>query len=308
MDGSSAAPAVETERPRPPRGLALLRLAHREMLDWSLVQASFCTTAGLVLVAAVVVPIGIVAQLGLPERLAYWSVCGLLCWPPGHAVTAAILYLMRSRPPMPIALAAVAGVLFLSLPFTAVGYGVYGWLSPEGAAPMPVGRFFANVAVLALGVSALVHYVACQRARTRFVIAAGGGADGGDGDGGVAPVRAPGEAAPVPRLAGSAQAFFDRLPRHVGRDVIYANVSGHYLQVVTTAGTCLVLMRLSDAVLALGDAGMQVHRSYWVAHRHIDGVIQRGQRTLLRLTGAHEIPVSRTHLASVRAAVAVEAP
>ena len=54
--------------------------------------------------------------------------------------------------------------------------------------------------------------------------------------------------------------------------MVYANVSGHYLQVVTTAGTCLVLMRLSDAVLALGDAGMQVHRSYWVSHRHIDGV------------------------------------
>ncbi len=87
MDGGSAAPTVATESPHPSRGLALLRLAHREMLDWSLIQASFFATAGLALVAAVVVPIGIVAQLGLPERLAYWSICGLLCWPPGHAVT-----------------------------------------------------------------------------------------------------------------------------------------------------------------------------------------------------------------------------
>ena len=302
MDGSSAAPTAETVSPHPLRGLALLRLAHREMLDWSLIQASFCTTAGLALVAAVVFPVGIVAQLGLPERLAYWSICGLLCWPPGHAVTAVILYLMRSRPPILIALAAVAGVLFLSVPFTAVGYGVYGWLHPQGAESMPVGRFFVNLAVMALGVSALVHYVACQRARTRVAIAAGGGTDAAE--------AAPAPASPelVPPVAGSAQAFFDRLPRHVGRDVIYANVSGHYLHVVTTAGTCLVLMRLSDAVLALGDLGLQVHRSYWVAHRHIDGVIQRGQRTLLRLTGSHEIPVSRTHLASVRAAIAVEAP
>ena len=302
MDGSSAAPAAETESPYPLRGLALLRLAHREMLDWSLIQASFCTTAGLAVVAAVVFPIGIVAQLGLPERLAYWAICGLLCWPPGHAVTAVILYLMRSRPPILIVVAAVAGVLFLSVPFTAVGYGVYGWLHPEGAQSMPVGRFFANLAVMALGVSALVHYVACQRARTRMAIAAGGEAAGAEA------VPAPVAQEPVPLVAGSAQAFFDRLPRHVGRDVIYANVSGHYLHVVTTAGTCLVLMRLSDAVLALGDLGMQVHRSYWVAHRHVDGVIQRGQRTLLRLTGSHEIPVSRTHLASVRAALAVEAP
>lgn len=302
MDGSSAALTAETESPHPPRGLALLRLAHREMLDWSLIQASFCTTAGLALVAAVVIPIGIVGQLGLPERLAYWSICGLLCWPPGHAVTAAILYLMRSRPPVLIALAAVAGVVFLSVPFTAIGYGVYGWLSPEGAELMPLGRFFVNLAVLALGVSALVHYVACQRARTRVVIAAGGWAPEAEA------VRTPGDAEPLPRVAGPAQAFFDRLPRHVGRDVIYANVSGHYLHVVTTAGTCLVLMRLSDAVLALGDVGMQVHRSYWVAHRHIDGMMQRGQRTLLRLTGSHEIPVSRSYLASVRTAIAAEAP
>ena len=301
MDGSSAAPTAEIESPCPLRGLALLRLAHREMLDWSLIQASFCTTAGLALVAAVVFPIGIVAQLGLPERLAYWSVCGLLCWPPGHAVTAVVLYLMRSRPPILIVVAAVAGVLFLSVPFTAVGYGVYGWLHPEGAGSMAVGRFFANLAVMTLGVSALVHYIACQRARTRAAVAAGGEAGAAEA------VRAPASPEAVALVAGSAQAFFDRLPRHVGRDVIYANVSGHYLHVVTTAGTCLVLMRLSDAVWALGDLGLQVHRSYWVAHRHIDGVIRRGQRTLLRLTGSHEIPVSRTHLASVRAATAVAA-
>ena len=301
MDGSSAAPTAEIESPCPLRGLVLLRLAHREMLDWSLIQASFCTTAGLALVAAVVFPIGIVAQLGLPERLAYWSICGLLCWPPGHAVTAVVLYLMRSRPPILIVVAAVAGVLFLSVPFTAVGYGVYGWLHPDGARSMAVGRFFANLAVMTLGVSALVHYIACQRARTRAAVAAGGEAGAAEA------VCAPASPAAVPLVAGSAQAFFDRLPRHVGRDVIYANVSGHYLHVVTTAGTCLVLMRLSDAVWALGDLGLQVHRSYWVAHRHIDGVIRRGQRTLLRLTGSHEIPVSRTHLASVRAATAVAA-
>ena len=302
MDLSNAAPTAETESPYPARGLALLRLAHREMLEWSLIQASFCTAAGLALVTAAAAPLGLGAQLGLPERLAYASICSLLCWPPGHAVTAALLYLMRSRPPIQIALGAVAGVLFLSLASTAIGYGVYGWLSSQGAKLMPPERLLVSFAILALGVSALVHYVACQRARTRVAIAAGGGS-------GVATAAgAPGLPAPVPPVAGSARAFFDRLPRQVGRDVIYANVSGHYLHVVTTAGTCLVLMRLSDVVLALADVGLQVHRSYWVAYRHIDGVTQRGQRTLLRLTGSHEIPVSRTHLASVRAAIAGEAP
>ena len=299
MDGNSAAPTVEPEPPDPLRRLALLRLAHQEMLDWSLIQASFCTTAGLALVAAVVFPIGVLAQLGLPDRLAYWSICGLLCWPPGHAVTAVILYLMRSLPPVLIALAAVAGVLFLSVLFMAVGLGVYGSLHPEGADSAvftPLGRFFVNLAAMTLGVSVLLHYVACQRARTRVAIAAGR-ADG-------QAVRAPESPEASPLVAGSAQAFFDRLPRHVGRDVIHVSVSGHYLHVVTTAGTCQILMRLSDAVLALGKPrGLQVHRSHWVAHRHVLEMVRRGNRTLLRVTGGPEVPVSRGRVAEMRRAM-----
>ena len=302
MDGSSssAVPTVETEPPYPLRGLALLRLAHREMLDWSLIQASFCTTAGLALVAAVVFPSGVVAQLGLLDRLAYWSICGLLCWPPGHAVTAVILYRMRSLPPVLITLATAAGVLFLGVLFMAVGFGVYGWLHPEGADPAestPLGRFFVNLAAMTFGVSALLHYVACQRVRTRVAIAAG------RAEGEEEAVLAPDSPEASPLVAGSAQAFFDRLPRHVGRDVICVSVSGHYLHVVTTAGTCQILMRLSDAVLALGNLGLQVHRSHWVAHRHMLEMVRRGSRTLLQVTGGPEVRVSRGRVVEVRQAM-----
>ena len=89
----------------------------------------------------------------------------------------------------------------------------------------------------------------------------------------------------------------------VGRDVVFLNVCGHYINVVTTAGSCLVLMRFADAMAALGNSGLQVHRSYWVAHRHVIGILRRDERTLVRVTGPHEIPVSRTHLAAVRAAL-----
>ena len=57
--------------------------------------------------------------------------------------------------------------------------------------------------------------------------------------------------------------LFDRLPAALGRDVIYLEVSGHYVQVTTTVGSAVTLMRFSDAVDALGDLGMRVHRSYW---------------------------------------------
>ena len=62
-------------------------------------------------------------------------------------------------------------------------------------------------------------------------------------------------------------------------------------------GSTLVLMRFADAVAELdGAGGLQVHRSYWVARRHVEGAARRDGRTTLRLTGGHEVPVSRTYM------------
>ena len=94
--------------------------------------------------------------------------------------------------------------------------------------------------------------------------------------------------------------FLDRLPPQLGRDVVYLKVSGHYIEVVTTRGSGVILQRLMDAVRELGSRGMQTHRSYWVAHRHVRYFVRRDRRTLLHLTGDFEVPVSRTYLPEVR--------
>ena len=51
-----------------------------------------------------------------------------------------------------------------------------------------------------------------------------------------------------------------------------------------------------------GAGGLRVHRTYWVASRHVTGAARRHGRTTLRLTGGHEVPVSRTYMAAARAA------
>ena len=78
-------------------------------------------------------------------------------------------------------------------------------------------------------------------------------------------------------------------------------MSDHYVRVVTTQGRCTILMRFADAVAQLGDRGLRVHRSYWVAYPHIRSWRRHNQRMLLHLTGGHLVPVSRTYLGSVRA-------
>ena len=86
----------------------------------------------------------------------------------------------------------------------------------------------------------------------------------------------------------------------MGRDIIFLKVDDHYIDVHTSAGSCLVLMRFADAVADLGALGMRVHRSYWVAYRHMLATVRRDRRTMLRVTGGRNVPISRPCLAAVR--------
>ena len=97
-----------------------------------------------------------------------------------------------------------------------------------------------------------------------------------------------------------------RLPVGIGSDIIYLKTEGHYIKVHTTAGSSMIMMPFKDAAAELDGLGMRVHRSYWVAHRHVIAAVRRDNRTLLRVTGGHHVPVSRSHLHAVRAALAVE--
>ncbi|MFN9899173.1 MAG: LytTR family DNA-binding domain-containing protein, partial [bacterium] len=87
--------------------------------------------------------------------------------------------------------------------------------------------------------------------------------------------------------------------------MLYVEAQEHYLRVVLTGGEHLVLHGLSNAVRELeagGAAGMQVHRSYWVAWRHVERVVADSTGGYCELTGGLRIPVSRRRARSVREA------
>ena len=91
-----------------------------------------------------------------------------------------------------------------------------------------------------------------------------------------------------------------RMPAETGRDVVYVHVSGHYVEVVTTAGKGVLLMRLSDVAETLAGQGMQTHRSYWAAYRHVVRLQRDEHRLILHLTGGHKVPVGRSFRDAVR--------
>ena len=116
-----------------------------------------------------------------------------------------------------------------------------------------------------------------------------------------APASRP-SAAPEPPTESQAR-FYERLSRAVSRDIIYLRADDHYVHVHTSGGACLVRKRFANAVADLGALGMQVHRSYWVAHRHMITTVRRDGRPVLRVTGGENLPISRPYLAAVRAAL-----
>ncbi len=117
---------------------------------------------------------------------------------------------------------------------------------------------------------------------------------------------APGPRQVVPYRPDSSKPLqvFKLLPDGLGTDLVFIKSEDHYLEVHTTAGSSLIKMRFSDAIAELGDRGLKVHRSYWVATSHVTRSVRAGKRTVLRLTGDHRVPVSVTHLRAVRAVLA----
>jgi len=96
-------------------------------------------------------------------------------------------------------------------------------------------------------------------------------------------------------------ALRSRLPNRLGHEIVALEAEDHYLRVHTTVGSDLVLMRLSDAIAAIEpDLGLQVHRSWWVAHDAVRETIRSEQRTQLKLSNGLLVPVGRTYSAAVR--------
>ncbi|RVT94984.1 LytTR family transcriptional regulator [Sphingomonas crocodyli] len=95
--------------------------------------------------------------------------------------------------------------------------------------------------------------------------------------------------------------FLDRLPPHLGRDLIALEMEDHYVRAHTTRGSDLILLRLRDAVAELGGVdGAQVHRSWWVARDAIEKVARDGRNVRLELRGGLTAPVARNVVPELR--------
>ena len=293
-------------------------------------------SVGLVLLFALLGPMDTRHTLTRMQRLMYFGVVGVFQVPVCFACVQFSLYVMRNRRLVPMALAiAVTGLIVVGpcIAFLVLVYSLFhGERYPSDGVPVLYAGGFLTFA-FGTGITCYALNLRLSRPNDAPAENADDGAeavrsdlDSGDPESEIerldhhsAPLPAAGlpGSEPVDGVAAAtAQRPPDkpdatrrdgkavRLPSEIGEDIVYLHVSGHYVEVVTTRGSAIVLMRLADASQALAGRGMQIHRSYWAAFRHMIRLERTDHRTLLHLGGGHIVPVGRTFQGSVRAFLA----
>ncbi len=78
------------------------------------------------------------------------------------------------------------------------------------------------------------------------------------------------------------------------------SMQDHYVDVTTTLGNEMILMRLSDAIDLLdGIPGAQTHRSHWAEKAHTKTLTRVARRHQLNLSDGRTLPVSSSYREAV---------
>ena len=99
----------------------------------------------------------------------------------------------------------------------------------------------------------------------------------------------------------AAVAWHGRLPAELGTDVIAVTSELQYLRVWTPRGCALILGALADVEAEAGEAGLRVHRSWWVAAGHVVTVRRTATAAVCLMSDGRQVPVSRRRRSEVLA-------
>ncbi len=250
-----------------------LQLALREMHTMAVTPRFWGVLLAVAIVLAIAAPFRTSEELTFPQLLAYWSAICVTTYFPATFVSmfVAVSLLQKGVAELP---SWAAGGLAASFPVVAIilalNVFVVGF---SGVGRPPLWVLTLQCGAISLAVVA-VHYMLRPPARNA-------GED---------------ETTPSP-----VNPLLERLPVSKRGPVLHMSMQDHYVQVTTTSGTELVLMRLADAIAAMPpEDGLQIHRSHWIAIAHVKAVdVAKGQRSVTMSDGT-VLPVSRTHAPKLR--------
>ena len=254
----------------------LLQSALRELQAFLSARRFWATFGAVVLIFWVTGPYGTGERLATVPRLGFWLVLHAVAW--GIAVVAivAVNTLFRRKVPglLPrMALGTVVASAPVGLATEAISLMTFGGtLTPE--------RIAESIAT-GLLLSALFCALTFMTMSSKQAAA-------------LSPAPAAEEKSDVPLLR--------RLKPENRGPILHMTVADHYTEVTTTRGCELILLRFSDALEELGaTAGLQVHRSHFIADGHVDRLLRAEGRLSILMKDGRDIPVSRSRVEAVRA-------
>lgn len=119
-------------------------------------------------------------------------------------------------------------------------------------------------------------------------------------DGFLVPMLRPDPPAPA---TPSSPAIFARLSPELRGRLSHLTMADHYVEVHTSRGKAMVLMRFADAMAETqGVEGLQIHRSHWVARDAVAAMTKVDGKSVVTLVTGQRLPVSRSYLEAARAA------
>lgn len=241
-----------------------LQLTLREWRMHMAQPARVFALIGAAVILTLVAPFETGAVMAALPRLAYWGVLVFASYGIGYAAN---LSAKRLAPQSLIRCILISGAL-TGLGALICVYLLNGLALQYWAIGRDLAVLATNVVVISIVISAIFQ-VAYAGAENR-------------------PERAP-------------PAILDRIAFDKRAALVALSVEDHYVRVRTLRGEEMVLMRLSDAIRETGDvAGLQVHRSHWVALDQVQGATRRGDGAVLTMSHGPEIPVSRANLAKIK--------
>lgn len=235
-------------------------------------------TAGIGCVLALAGPFGTDRLLPLLPRLGYWLVMVFATYGAGVLVGILIEPRLTGRPMWQRVLA-VGSLTALLIAAVVLGFNlvVFRWHPTGSEWPAFLGTLWAITVI----VTAAIAVAGQQR-------------------GAAAPLATPDAPNALPSAL---PAILDRLPLDKRGALVALSVQDHYVEIRTTKGQELLLMRLSDAMREVGETpGAQVHRSHWAAFGQVSAARRSGDRAILTMSDGTEVPVSRANLPKIKEA------
>lgn len=235
--------------------------------QFSLEKKAFVFFAGA-LIMSVIGPFGTYDTLSFWLRLSYWFV---IMFGVGFFMHFGVLLALRTPYLGPLGqLARIAlGSVLSALPAVSVVVFVELVFRPPMISPETIPRLWVQVSIIGFFISVIEFFEWRERKPSGQVATDG-----------------------VPQRS----ALHERLDAGTGTDIVSMSMQDHYVEVTTTRGRQLVLLRMQDAVREVAPVeGCRIHRSHWVALAHARDLSKRGPKAQVSLSDGRRLPVSATY-------------